>query len=305
MSRHRNDDRSGPHSTSYNLRGPCYAKFLLPDRVAGSVIGRGGQVLQEFEHTSGAQIKVSPPKAFFPTTSDRMVMLSGEIPCIVSAVGLVVNKLLEHGADENSMMIRITVPTTSIPAVIGKGGEIIRSLQSQTGAHLHLFDRIDGLPETVCEVKGSQSSISSAVHEIILIIQKDPRIKEILSEYYGQHAAPLQDHPAPPQQRHHYESPPPPPQPMVDPTTNPELLAYPTSIEFVIPPIAVDSILSENGAFTDYIFHQTGATVTVGDPNSTDVNVTISGPLCGVQAAHILVIKQVTDAILSDQQHRR
>ena len=350
--------------SSYLVKGPVFARFTLPDKVAGSVIGRAGQVLQEFEQSTGAQIKVSPSKTYFPTTNERTIIICGEDRPVKMGLPFLLRKLQEHGQDVRSMFLKMIIPNGSIPNIIGKGGEVVRSIQSRTGASVHLCERIEGISETILELKGSEDSIINAGSELIDIIQGDPKLKEIAGEYYASFQGPPSRAPPqrsewqdsysrreesrdgyprrdervePPQQRRddRYDSyqkhddwqgssyrqerqeqyaPPrreerqpahyaPPAQPIADPTTNPALLAYPMSIEFVVPVLSVNNILGEKGAHVEHVFNSTGAEVTVshdsGDPNSLDATIRITGPLCGVQAAHILVIKQVTDAIMA------
>ena len=296
------------YATSYNLRGPAYFKLILPDKVTGSVIGRGGQVLSDFEYRSGAQIKVSPSKTFFPTTNERMIMVSGDFSQIQTITPLILNKLEEHGMDRGNMLLRVVVPTSSIPSIIGKGGEIIRHVQSKTGSRLHICERIEGLPEVIVEVKGEERQVMEGVTELMHIVQSDPRIKDLSGQYYGQNfVIPRsgeyeREYPVDrysPQSVGHGHTPPP---GMHDPTSNPDLLLYPLSIQFVVPVLAVPYIAGEEGRLLGQYFRDTGATVTVDDkplPGTNDVNVSISGPLCGVQAAHILVIKQVADALMA------
>jgi transcription antitermination factor NusA-like protein len=398
--------RDGSQFSSYLVKGPVHARLTLPDKVAGSVIGRGGQVLQEFEQASGAQIKVSPSKVYFPSTNERTIIISGEDHQVKMGLSFIVRKLVEHHQDSRSLLLRLIVPNGSIPSIIGKGGEVVRSMQSRTGASMHLCERIDGIAETIFEVKGSDKNVTDAASEIIDIIQGDPKLKEIAGEYYAsfqpssrppqrndwqetysrredhrdgyqrrderqeQHRDDWQDsynrrderqdsrqdsyqrrddrqdsyhrkddrqepyqrreeRPEPPYQRQEEyrqdsyqryerkeaygqqrETYPPRqyvPQPqmsqMTDPTTNPDLLAYPIAIEFVVPMSSVDYILGENGSHVEHVFNSTGAEVHISgqsDPNSVDVTVRITGPLCGVQAAHILVIKQVADALMAE-----
>jgi predicted RNA-binding protein YlqC (UPF0109 family) len=367
------------YSTSYNLRGPAFLKLLVGDKVAGSVIGRGGQVVHEYETKSGSQIKVSPAKTFFPATTERMIMLSGSIESIRAALPLIMLKLKEHGMDEGSLMLRMTVPNSCLIKIIGRGGETVRQIQSRTKSLIHLCEKVDGIPETALDIKGSESQVYDAAVEVTDIIQTEPKLKDIVGQYYGQWSPvntprereypesrefgghrdydargdyggykeqrgydrqgaydryeedqspyqryePRQEYPRQPQQTYPiYEREPsraeyqryqpepvmslipPPVAPRVsDPTTNPELLTYPMTIEFVVPPSAVPFILGENGSALKGYFDRTGAMVKVDPPkhDSQDINVSIQGPLCGVQAAHLLVIKQVTDAIMAEQ----
>lgn len=56
----------GPHSEDLNAKriafhaGPCWLKILVADRVAGSIIGKGGKVITEIETTTGCIMKLSP-----------------------------------------------------------------------------------------------------------------------------------------------------------------------------------------------------------------------------------------------------
>lgn len=307
--------RSGPDdgptgfAPAYNLRGPAYLKVILPDKVTGSVIGRGGQVLSDFEHRTGAQIKVSPTRTFFPTTHERMIMMGGEMHSIRSMVPLILRKHQEHGMEPGSMMLRIVVPTSCIPSIIGKGGEVIKGLQSRSGSYVHICERIEGVPEVIVEVKGNEYQVENGVFELIDIIQADPRVRELIGTYYPGGMMMSQNSPPQREMPHHASYPMRPPpmadQVVPDPTANPDLLMYPMTIQFVVPASSVPFIVGDNGRSLDMYFRQTGATVSVEEMHqngdSLDVSVSISGPLCGVQAAHILVIKQVTDAIISAQ----
>ena len=390
--------RDGSQFSSYLVKGPVYARLTLPDKVAGSVIGRGGQVLQEFEQNSGAQIKVSPSKVYFPSTNERTIIISGENHQVKMGLPFIARKLQEHGQDSRSILLRLIIPNGSIPSIIGKGGEVVRSIQSRTGAFLHLCERIDGIAETLFEVKGSDQSVIDAASDIIDIIQGDPKLKDVAGEYYASFQQPTS---RPPQQRTDWQDSysrreeqrdgyprrderqeqqqyprrddwqqdsynrredrhdsrqdqsyqrkddrpeqyqrreerqeqsyqdeyrqasyqrreerqepyrgeretyyAPQPVSMTDPTRNPDLLAYPITIEFVVPMSSVEYILGEYSSHVEHVFNSTGAEVNISgqsDPNSVDVTVRITGPLCGVQAAHILVIKQVADALMAEE----
>jgi RNA-binding protein Nova len=304
MSR-RSPDDDGPsnYTPNYNIRGPVYLKVLLPDRVTGSVIGRGGQVLNDFEHRTGAQVKVSPTRLFFPTTNERMIMMGGEFDSVRSMLPRLAGKQQEHGMEPGNMIMRVVIPTTSIAAIIGKGGDVIKTIQNRTGTRVHVGERIEGLPEAIVDVKGDERQVIDGVTEIMSIIQADPRLRDLVGFYYGSGPSaprrPQEDHdrytPPPPPPQHH-------PEPYMDPTSNPDLLMYNMSIEFVVPMSAVPYITGEEGRALPQYYRDTGATVSVDDkplPDSNDVTVMISGPLCGVQAAHILVIKQVADALMA------
>lgn len=73
-----------------------YVKFLLSNAEAGSIIGKGGSTITEFQSRSGARIKLSRNYEVFPGTPDRIIMVSGFLDDILKAVDLILGKLLDE-----------------------------------------------------------------------------------------------------------------------------------------------------------------------------------------------------------------
>jgi hypothetical protein len=78
-----------------------------------------------------------------------------------------------------------------------------------------------------------------------------------------------------------------------------ELMLFRCAIEFLVPSASVPPV----EVLAD-IFQSTGSRVSVSDCPGTDLDkvLTISGPLSGVQAAHILLIRRVTEFLVSQGQ---
>ncbi|CAI9783071.1 unnamed protein product [Fraxinus pennsylvanica] len=51
-------------------------RFLLSNVEAGSIIGKGGSTISDFQSQSGARIQLSSNYKYFPGTSDRIVTVS-------------------------------------------------------------------------------------------------------------------------------------------------------------------------------------------------------------------------------------
>ncbi|MBA0837632.1 hypothetical protein Goarm_009773, partial [Gossypium armourianum] len=79
---------------SENAEKPTYVRFLVSNAAAGSVIGKGGSTITEFQSKSGARIQLSRGHEFFPGTSDRIIMVSGAIDDILKAVELIITKFV-------------------------------------------------------------------------------------------------------------------------------------------------------------------------------------------------------------------
>ncbi|XLT33614.1 hypothetical protein HN873_064906, partial [Arachis hypogaea] len=83
---------------------PTYVRFLVSNSAAGSVIGKGGSTITDFQSQSGARIQ---------------------------AVELILSKLLSElqSEDENDpepkTKVRLIVPNGSCGGIIGKGGATI------------------------------------------------------------------------------------------------------------------------------------------------------------------------------------
>lgn len=79
-----------------SMEKPTYIRFLVSNAAAGSVIGKGGSTITDFQSQSGARIQLSRNQEFFPGTTDRIIMISGAINETLKAVELVLAKLLSE-----------------------------------------------------------------------------------------------------------------------------------------------------------------------------------------------------------------
>jgi RNA-binding protein Nova len=70
-------------------------KILCPNTAIGSIIGRGGSVINQLNQSTGARIKLSQNQDFFPMTDDRVIGISGSLECIAVAIGELITKIIE------------------------------------------------------------------------------------------------------------------------------------------------------------------------------------------------------------------
>jgi RNA-binding protein Nova len=123
-----------PHDSSEadSAEKPTHIRFLVSNAAAGSVIGKGGSTITEFQAKSGARIQLSRNQEFFPGTTDRIIMISGSIKEVVNGLELILDKLHSelHAEDGNEVeprrRIRLVVPNSSCGGIIGKGGATIK-----------------------------------------------------------------------------------------------------------------------------------------------------------------------------------
>ncbi|CAN1747602.1 Protein BTR1 [Linum perenne] len=161
-----------------NMEKTAYIKFLVSNAAAGSVIGKGGATINDFQSQSGARIQLSRNFEFFPGTSDRIIMISGNIEDVLKAMDLVLAKLLSelHTEDdvdaEPRMKVRLIVPNGSCGSIIGKGGAIIKSFieESQAGIKISPLDHnFYGLNDRLVTLTGT---LDEQMRAIDLILSK-------------------------------------------------------------------------------------------------------------------------------------
>lgn len=69
------------------------AKFLVSNAAAGSIIGKAGASISELQSQSGARLQLSRANEFFPGTTDRVVLASGTVNQVLTALHLVLTKI--------------------------------------------------------------------------------------------------------------------------------------------------------------------------------------------------------------------
>ncbi len=69
------------------------AKFLVSNALAGSIIGKGGANISELQSQSGARLQLSRASEFFPGTQERVMLASGNVNQVLTALHLVLTKI--------------------------------------------------------------------------------------------------------------------------------------------------------------------------------------------------------------------
>ncbi|CAL0299797.1 unnamed protein product [Lupinus luteus] len=193
----RNHDSSPPppiSPTHDSEEKPTYVRFLVSNSAAGSVIGKGGSTITDFQSQSGARIQLSRNHEFFPGTTDRIVMVSGAINEILRAVELILSKLLSelHIEDDNDAepktKARLIVPNGSCGGIIGKGGANIRSFieDSQAGIKISPQDNnYHGLNDRLVTVTGTLDEQLRAIDLIVSKLAEDPHYSQTMNSPFS------------------------------------------------------------------------------------------------------------------------
>ncbi|XP_019414089.1 PREDICTED: protein BTR1-like isoform X2 [Lupinus angustifolius] len=194
--------KSPPSPSSDVAEKPTYVRFLVSNSAAGSVIGKGGSTITDFQSQSGARIQLSRNHEFFPGTTDRIIMVSGAINEILKAVELILSKLLSEVNSENDndaepkSKVRLVVPNGSCGRIIGKGGATIRSFieDSQAGIKISPQDNnYFGINDRLVTLTGTLDEQMHAVDLIVSKLSEDSHYSQSINSpmsYPGYHGAP-------------------------------------------------------------------------------------------------------------------
>ena len=153
-------------------------KLLIPGTAAGSIIGKGGSTINEFQTQTGARIQLSRNAEVFPGTTDRMVTLGGTATAILGAMHLMINKLIADGESivGGNPQIKLVIPNASCGCIIGKGGATIRSFVEDSQAEIKLSSQdrmLPGVTDRILTVTGAIEHVLRAVALVATALSED------------------------------------------------------------------------------------------------------------------------------------
>lgn len=161
-------------------------RFLISNAAAGSVIGKGGATINEFQAQSGARIQLSRNHEYFPGTNDRVIALTGTTDEILEAFNLILTKIYSEAEDELNLkanQVSLVVPHSVCGAIIGKGGTTIRTFVEDSHANIKLSSpeqTIPGLRDRLVTITGS---LEQQMHAVVLITKKNIQGCKLYSVY--------------------------------------------------------------------------------------------------------------------------
>ncbi|XP_071686301.1 protein BTR1-like [Rutidosis leptorrhynchoides] len=174
-------EKSSPHNSEQLPPSDgmeiTYLRFLASNAEAGSIIGKGGTTISDFQSRTNARIQLSRNYEYFPGTTDRVIMVSGTIDEVLEAVELILSKLLnefyaEEGDEaEPRSKVRLIVPNSSCGGLIGKGGSMIRSFIEESQANIKISPQDNnhiGLSDRLVTVIGTLQQLMHAINLILL-----------------------------------------------------------------------------------------------------------------------------------------
>ncbi|CAB3403543.1 unnamed protein product [Caenorhabditis bovis] len=177
-----NNDSNIPR---HHPSGETIAKgeVIVPRASVGTIIGKGGEMIKRLGLETGTKIQFKQDDD--PTSPERCAVIMGtreQIFMATERITELVNKSENPGAQEVYFM---HIPANKTGLVIGKGGETIKQINKETGAHCELSrDEQPNPDEKVFIIRGTPYQIHHATH-IIRIKVGDLPPNAPIPPFYG------------------------------------------------------------------------------------------------------------------------
>jgi len=168
--------------------GSVTVKVLIPNYLAGALIGKGGEELNIIRKQTGGIIKLSQNKAYYPGTDERVVLIKGRPDSAFALLKLVHSKIrtrkappIINGRPFNEIRLqqmKLIIANSTAGKVIGTGGEVIKMIQQEHNVKLFITNvdnpkekRIQN--ERICTVKGDELSVNRCMIDLVERIAAD------------------------------------------------------------------------------------------------------------------------------------
>ncbi|KAL3624021.1 hypothetical protein CASFOL_032837 [Castilleja foliolosa] len=176
----------GPDDTVY--------RYLCPGKKIGSIIGRGGEIVKQLRADTKSKIRICDS---VPGSEERVVTIyspseetndfegSDDHICPAQDALFRVHDRIaveDNSVDEDEVQqvtLRLLVPSDQIGCIIGKGGQIIQNIRSETGAQIRIV-KDDHLPtcalssDELVQILGDAPVVRKALYQIAARLHDNP-----------------------------------------------------------------------------------------------------------------------------------
>ncbi|KAM3616734.1 uncharacterized protein V6R79_022406 [Siganus canaliculatus] len=204
-------EASSTKRTNTGEEGEYFLKVLIPSYAAGSIIGKGGQTIVQLQKETGATIKLSKSKDFYPGTTERVCLIQGTVEALNGVHDFIAEKVREMPQStqktepvsilqpqttvnpDRVKQAKLIVPNSTAGLIIGKGGATVKAVMEQSGAWVQLSQKPEGinLQERVVTISGEPEQNRKAVEIIVQKIQEDPQSSSCLNISYSNITGPV------------------------------------------------------------------------------------------------------------------
>ena len=174
--------------------GMTSEQVMVPDNMVGLIIGRGGEQITKLQAESGCKIQMAQDSQGLP---HRLCTLTGTAESIGVARqmidgiianegnrgprgggggGMVGNMGMQHGGGGGGGNFEMMIQGHLVARVIGKGGEVIKALQEETGAKIVIIQESkEFAAEKLLKITGSPEKVEFARIRVEQVIAEEQK----------------------------------------------------------------------------------------------------------------------------------
>eukprot|EP00124_Ichthyophonus_hoferi_P001550 Ihof_evm9s83 gene=Ihof_evmTU9s83 len=172
---------------------PDRIEFLCARTRVGLIIGRGGEKIKDLQDKSGARIQVVQ-EGLPPYTEGKPVLLIGSRTAVETARQMIIDvigdgfilpsnySLTVFNNPDGS--VNMELPSALVGIVIGRQGETIKEIQTETEAKIEL-GQDNGEPLRSLVITGPKEGVRRAFSKIMTIVDESKRRDESLGRGFG------------------------------------------------------------------------------------------------------------------------
>jgi len=163
--------------------------MLMPNHIAGALIGKEGVMIGEILMRTRCQMQISEVDTFFPGTTDRIVVMGGSMEGLEECIKMSLKRLKEVSSkadrtEKSQLLCKLAVPSSAVSGLIGHQGDKVKKLSDQMNCRINMSGRVEGMKERLVLICGEYGHLVKAVIAIAREIQGDPHLKDNLHMKY-------------------------------------------------------------------------------------------------------------------------
>lgn len=174
----------GPHKRFRGGPNDVEVRLLIPSKVAGSIIGKGGKNISRLRSDYKATVTVPD----CPGPERILTVYSSELETALKVVDEIVPNLEDFsggrgGKSGEDVDLRMLVHQSQAGCIIGKGGLKVKELREKTGARIKIYTNCcPDSTDRVVQITGRGNTCVNCVKEIIELLKTAP-VKGIDNPY--------------------------------------------------------------------------------------------------------------------------
>ncbi|KAL3844670.1 hypothetical protein ACJIZ3_002073 [Penstemon smallii] len=179
-------------------------RYLCPGKKIGSIIGRGGEIVKQLRLDTKSKIRIGESVAGceervvtiystseetneFEDSDDRVCPAQHALFKVHDRIVSEDTAMDEDSDEAPQVTVRLLVPSDQIGCIIGKGGQIVQNIRSETGAQVRIV-KDNHLPtcalssDELVQISGDNSVVKKALYQIASRLHDNPsRTQHLLS----------------------------------------------------------------------------------------------------------------------------